>query len=154
MTGQYSPREEIILIANLLSTFISEWRDPCPRRRSISGMLISAVWAPPTPASFAKQQIVDAIFLLFVALQWLLTGGFPLRPHLGLRRDPAFFITAFTVAAAALSLIPQISSFTTIPSFFALVAWLWWLSLLAWKLLRSGWNWIAGRRRVALPKLG
>ena len=146
MTDVYSPHEEMILTANPIAAVITEWRDPCPPRWTVSGMLISTVWTPPTPASFAKQQIVDAIFLLLVSIQWLLIGGFPLRPHLGLRRDPAFFVTAFTVAAAALSLIPQIGSFATIPSLFAFIAWLYWLALLAWKLLRSAIKWVSGMR--------
>jgi len=153
MTDQYSPHEEMMLTANPIAAVITGWRNPCPPRWTVSGMLISTLWTPPTPASFARQQIVDVIFLILLVIQWLLMGGFPLRPHPGLLRDPAFFITAFTIAAAALSLIPQIGSVATIPSLFAFITWLWWLSLLAWKLLRSGWNGIADRMRDAAPKL-
>ena len=152
MTDLYSPREEILLIANWPAGLVTDWRNPCPSLWSISGMMISTTWQRPTPASQAKQRYVDWIFLLLISIQWLFIGGFPLRPHKLLRYDPATFITLFTVLAAALSLIPEVDHTATLPSFFALIAWLWWFALLAWKLLRSGWNWIADRRRGRMAR--
>ena len=151
MTDLYSPREEILLIANWPAGLVTDWRNPCPSLWSISGMMISTTWQRPTPASLAKQRYVDLIFLLLIGIQWLFIGGFPLRSQLGLWRDPATLVTLFTVASAALSLIPGIESLATFPSLFAAIAWLWWFVLLAWKLLRSVWNWIADRRRERVP---
>jgi hypothetical protein len=137
LIDQYSPREDIVGIANPFAISVTEWRAFCPPRWSISGMLISNAWAPLTSARFAKERIVDVIFVLLIAVQWLLIGGFPLRPHRELWGDPATQITACTVAAGVLSFVPNVEQFCTLPMFYALAAWFWWLSLVATKLFRS-----------------
>jgi hypothetical protein len=148
LTDQYSPREKIAGIADPVAISIAGWRALCPPRWSVAGILISTMWVSPTAAQFAKERIVDVIFLLLIAVQWLLVGGFPLRPHRGLWGDPATHITACTVAAGALSLVPNIESFCTLPMLYAFTAWFWWLSLLIRSGARSGLNWIAARRLI------
>ena len=148
LTDPYSPREEIVGIANPFVSLITEWRAPCPPRWSVAGMLISTAWAPLTPARFAKERIVDAIFILLIAGQWLLIGGFPLRPNRGLWGDPATHITFCTAAAGALSFAPNIESFCTFPMLYAFAAWFWWLGLLIWSVARSGVHWVVARRLI------
>ena len=121
-----------------------------PARWSISGMLLRApFWQTPPPG---KHRLVDCIFPACIALQWLLIGSYPLRPQSPLREDPAAQITALTAAAAALSLIPGSGSFATFPSIFALIAWLWWLAILAWKLLLTTKVWLANQRYESTEK--
>lgn len=133
----YSPNENILTLANPAAFLIAAWRLPCPPRWSFSGMLVGTVWSKPSFAQFAKERKVDAIFLLLIAVQWLLIGGFPLRPHRGLWGDPATHITACTVLACALSFVPSIESFCTLPMLYAPAVWIWWLWLVVAKLLRS-----------------
>jgi len=137
LTDTFSPNENILILANPAPFLVTAWRNPYPPRWSISGVLVGTVWSKPSFAQFAKERRVDTIFLLLIGVQWLLIGGFPLRPDLGLWRDPATKITACTIVAVALSFIPNIESFCTLPMFYALAAWVWLLALVAAKLFRS-----------------
>jgi hypothetical protein len=148
LTDQYSPREGILVFANLPPMFLTAWRAPCPPRWSISGMLLGTTWEHPTPARIARQRIVDEIFVVLIAIQWLLIGSYPLSLQLSLRRDPAAIVTICTVASAALTLIPDIRSLATIPMMFAFIAWLWWLGFIFRMLFRSAWRRLSARRTV------
>jgi hypothetical protein len=141
--GEPSPRERIIDIADLPAAVLTGWRMPCPPRWTISGMLIGTTWERPTPTVLAKRRTVDRILLVLIAAQWLLIGGFPLRPQEKLRRDPAALITLCTVAACASSFVPEIDFLSGLFMLIAAVTWLFWLSMLFWKLFRSVRNWIA-----------
>jgi len=123
-------------MADLSAAFLTAWRMPCPPRWSISGMLLGANLEHPTPARLAKQQGVDAVLLLLIATQWLLVGGFPPLPHEKLRRDPLTLITICTAAAGASSFLPQVDLLAGLFMIVAEFTWLYWLALLAWKLLR------------------
>ena len=136
MIDEFSPRERIIVMANLPAAFLTAWRMPCPPRWSVSGMLLGVTWERLTPARQVKQRGVDAILLLLIAIQWLLIGGFPVRPHEKLRRDPATLITICTAAAGALSFLPQMNLLSELFLVVVPFTWLYWLALLAWKLLR------------------
>jgi hypothetical protein len=146
MTDQYSPSEDIVIMANLPAAFITEWRGACPPSWSISGMLIATAWEPLNPALLAKRRTVDLIFLSLIATQWLVVGSLPLRPRRKLSREPATLITLFTALAAVLSLIPQIGSLSRLLAFFAAISWLWWFALLVWKLLLRARTWAIRRR--------
>ena len=137
VTDVYSPNEKILVIADPAPVLVTQWRYPCPPQWSVAGMLVGTVWSRPSFTQFAKEQKVDAIFLLLIGIQWTLIGSFPLRPHRGLWGDPATHITFCTVVAGALSFVPNIESFSTLPMFYALAAWVWWLSLIVAKLFRS-----------------
>jgi hypothetical protein len=149
MTDQTSPRERIIAFANLPAAFFTGWRMPCPPSWTVSGMLIGTSWEHPTPTGLAKQRTVDAILILLVAIQWLLIGGFPLRPYEKLIRDPATLITACTAAAAIVSFVPPIDFLVNLFVLIAAVTWLYWLALLAWKLLRITASRISGTRTAS-----
>jgi hypothetical protein len=136
MIDETSPRERIIGFADLPAAFLTGWRMPCPPHWTVSGMLIGTTWEHPTPTRLAKQRTVDAILLALVAIQWLLIGGFPLRPNEKLIRDPATLITACSAIAAIVSFIPQIDLLASLFCLIAGITWLYWLAILAWKLLR------------------
>jgi len=140
MIDTFSPSENILIFANPGAFLVTDWRSPCARRWSVSGMLISDGWPKASWALFAKGQRVDAIFIALMAIQWLLIGVFPLRPHCGLWGDPATHITICTVAAGALSFIPNIESFCNFPMLYAAAAWVWWLYLLGSTLLSRTWR--------------
>jgi hypothetical protein len=137
MLDLFSPSETVLNFANPAPFLITGWRNPCAPAWSVSGMLVGADWPKPSFAQFEKERKVDAIFLLVVALQWLLIGGFPLRPHRGLWRDPATHVTACTVAAGVLSFVPNVESLSTAPMLYALAAWVWWFAFFVAKLFRS-----------------
>jgi hypothetical protein len=150
MIDETSPRERIIAIADLPAAFLTAWRMPCPPRWTVSGMLIgTTAWGHPTAALLAKQRTVDGILLMFVAVQWLLIGGLPLRPHEKLIRDPATLITACSALAALFSFIPQMDFLAGLFALIAAVTWLYWLALLAWKLLRSATKRVSAARTAS-----
>jgi len=99
-------------------------------------MLLGLNLEYPTPARLVKQQGVDAVLLLLIATQWLLVGGLPLLPHEKLRRDPATLITICTAAAGASSFLPHVDLLAGLFMIVAEFTWLYWLALLAWRLLR------------------
>ena len=146
LLDEYPPREEIVMFANMPAAIVAEWRNPCPPRWSIAGMLRGTAWEMQTPALLDTYRIEDRILLILIGVQWLLIGSFPLRHSHNSWRDPAMIIMISSVAAAALSIVPNVESFCTIPLFFIMFAWLWWLAQLARKLLQSALNWIKGRR--------
>lgn len=137
MLDLFSPSETILDFANPVPFLSTGWRNPCAPRWSVSGMLVDTDWPKPSFTQFAKEQKVYAIFLLLISFQWLLIGGFPLRPRHGLWGDPATRITACTVVAGALSFVPHVESFCTLPMLYAFAAWIWWLWLIIAKLFRS-----------------
>lgn len=137
MLDLFSPSENILIFANPAPFLMTAWRNPCAPGWSVSGKLVGNGWPKPSFTQFARERSVDIVFLLVVAVQWMLIGGFPLRSHRGLWGDPATQITACTVAAGALSFVPNVESFCTLPMFYALAAWFWWLSLIVAKVFRS-----------------
>jgi hypothetical protein len=118
----------------------------CPPRWSISGIVMGTAWQHPNPAKFAKQRIVDGILLALIAIQWLIIGGFPLRPGESLRRDPVALITVCTLCAGAISLIPEIGLLSGLLMMIAAAAWFWWLGLLLRTLFHSARLKLSARR--------
>ncbi len=136
LIDQTSPAERVLTIANPPAVFLTAWRMPCPPRWSAAGMLLGTGWDRLTPATLPRLRAVDGILLILIAAQWLLVGGFPLRPQQNLRRDPAAIITFCTVLSGALSFLPQFDWLSGVPMLVAAVAWLFWLAPLSWKILR------------------
>jgi len=149
MTFHYPPEPKIVRLANLPASALTEWRLVCPANWSLSGIMHGSGW-PPTPTTIAAQQRVDLVFGLLIAFQWFLVGGFPLNQPKRWWWEPGAFITACSIAAFVLVLIPGIRELSQLPALLAGLGWLYWLGLLVWVSLRSGWRSVL-RNRVQEP---
>jgi hypothetical protein len=133
---EYSPQFYIVRFANIPAFVLTGWQEECPPHWTLSGILHADL----EHRTVESLRQVDIGFVVLIAMQWFLLGGFPLvRP----RRwwwEPGAFITLCTLIAFAIVLIPVIGALAKLPAFFAGLAWLWWLGLLVWKTLRSGWR--------------
>jgi hypothetical protein len=147
MWVHYAPQHYIVQLANFPAFVLTAWREECPARWSLSGMLgVGSTWWP-TPLSLVWQKQVDLGLALLIAMQWFFIGGFPLARPRRWCWEPGVFITLCTVAAFVLVLIPVFGALSKLPMLFAAVAWLYWFGLLLWKLLRLAWR-LAARRMV------
>ncbi len=54
--------------------------------------------------------------------------------------EPGAVITACTVIWGAIALIHAIDGAALLPALIALLAWVWWIGLLVWRILRGGWR--------------
>lgn len=133
---EYLPQDEIVRFANIPAFVLTDWREECPPSWSLSGIL-HADWEHWTLES---QRRVDVGFIILIAMQWFLVGGFPLKMPLRWWREPGAFITLCTLTAFVLVLIPGIASVAKLPALLAGLAWFWWFGLLVWKSLRSSWR--------------
>ncbi|MGA1983436.1 MAG: hypothetical protein ABSG84_13345 [Acidobacteriaceae bacterium] len=149
MTYELSPREKLVVFANLPVIALTDWRAPCPARWTLAGVLKAGDWTS-GPSFLAKRREVDVGLLFLIALQWFLLGAFPIK---GPRkwREPGMFITICSAIAAVLLFIPQIQGLAGLPALFILLAWFWWLGLLVWKLARSTWKRAARNSRTRSP---
>jgi hypothetical protein len=141
MTYELSPREKLVIFANLPVIALTDWRAPCPARWTLAGVLKAGDWTPGS-SFLARRREVDVGLLFLIALQWFLLGAFPgKRPRKW--REPGMFITICSAIAAVLLFIPAIGWLGGFPALFMLFAWLFWFGLLVWKLARSTWKWTA-----------
>jgi hypothetical protein len=140
MWVHYSVQEEIIQLVNIPANALTQWREDCPTRWSLSGMLHGVGWQERTPSWMAAQRRVAWGLFVLIALQWILVGGFPLVQTRRIWAEPGAFITACALAAFGLVAIPTLSEVARLPSLMAGLAWFWWFGLLVWKTLRSGWR--------------
>jgi len=143
--GHYPAGEDVVRSANIPSFALTGWRIECPAPWTLSGTLHLEPLFGLSAASIAAQREIDLGFLVLIAIQWVLVGGLPLQPLKSGWREPAMFITICTVLAAALLPIPPLSDFARFPALFAIVAWIWWLGLLAWKAGRAVWKFATRR---------
>ncbi|MGA2850301.1 MAG: hypothetical protein ABSE46_15000 [Terracidiphilus sp.] len=100
----------------------------------------------------AAQRRIDAGFGFLIALQWFLLGAFPLVRHPHWRRwwgEPGTFITVCAVLGGLLALIPGVDTIARLPALVAMLAWFWWLGLLAWTLVRAAWRLVVRRPAAA-----
>ena len=141
----YPTQQEIATFTNLPAIFLTGWRNPCPQRWQLSGILHVDSFAAPTPASIAAQRKVDQGLLLLIALQWLLVGAFPLSNPGRPWREPGALITGCAALSVALVFLHPLEEVARIPALFAVVAWFCWLGLLVWKTIRFAWRWTARR---------
>jgi hypothetical protein len=141
MTYELSPQEKLVIFANVPVIALTDWRAPCPARWTLAGILKAGDWTP-TSSFLVRRRRVDVGLLLLITLQWFLLGAFPIQ---GPRkcREPGMFILICSAIAAVLLFIPPIQWLAGFPALFVLLAWLWWLALLLWRLASSGWKWAA-----------
>ena len=130
----------VVESADLPSVALSGWSDVCPPHWSLAGRLRGKMTWPPTPLWMETQREIDAGLCLFIATQWFLMGGFPLRRTQKWWADPGSFITVCAVLASAFALIPAVDGFARLPASIGMLAFLWWLGLLVWKMLQFGWR--------------
>jgi hypothetical protein len=98
-----------------------------------------------------KTEVFEAISCLaLIILQWFLIGSYPLvRSERRWWAEPGAFITVCAVVGAAIAAIPYVSFLSRIPQMLALLAWLWWFTLLVWTGLRSSWRLVIRRKSPA-----
>ncbi len=150
MWAHYPTEELIARFANLPAITLAGWRQACPPRWTLAGMLkVGYPWTR-APYSLMTCREVDGGFALLVAVQWFLVGAFPLvRPKLWWF-EPGAFITVCTVIAFGIVFVRPIAELARLPALLAAFVWFWWFGLLIWKTARSVWK-LAARRRVATP---
>jgi hypothetical protein len=136
----YPVQVVVVQAADMPSFALAGWEDICPPHWSLAGRLRGKMTWPPSPLWMETQRKIDAGLCLFIAIQWFLMGGFPLVRTQKWWVDPGSFITACAVLAGALALIPVVDDFARLPASIAMLAWLWWFGLLAWKTLQFGWR--------------
>jgi hypothetical protein len=132
--------------ANLPTTLITGWHDPCLTKTPLGRLVRRVVGARNHPV-----EVVDCVCLAaLLCIQWLLVGGIPLvRPNRWWL-EPGAFITACATIAGALAIIPITYSFARIPELFAGLAWLWYFGLLLWKPVHLAWqSTLHGFRRLS-----
>ena len=135
---------------NPLAIVLTGWRDVCPPRWSLAGMLhLGGLWVVPTASSIAAQRWVDLGLAAIIAIQWFLVGGFPLVRSKRPWGEPEFVITVCAVLAFGLVIIPATREGSLVPATAVFFAWLWWLVLLIWTLLRVGWRLVTPRKSQA-----
>jgi hypothetical protein len=141
----YPVQVEVVRFGNFPASALTGWRLFCRPKWSLSGIMQGQVMTAPTDADLSLQRRVDIGLCLLIVIQWLLVGGFPLgRPQKRWWREAGIIITACTVVATCLVLIPAVEKVARLPDLLAGVAWLWWFCLLAWTTLRFAWRRAAG----------
>jgi hypothetical protein len=119
--------------------------------------------------SRVSELVICALLWVLIPVQWFLVGGFPLVRPKRWWLEPGAFITACTVASAALAGFgglawmihrwatgpiqdSSLSEFASTPAvlvaYVASFAWFWWFGLLVWTVVRFGWR-LVRRRSVA-----
>ena len=142
MIVDYPTNEHVLRLANIPALTASDWRILCPPRWSLAGILGAGLSFAPTPASLVAERKVDIGFIALIAIQWLIVGGFPLRPSTRLVSQPEWFITFCGVAAALLVWIPPVSELARLPALFAGLAWLWLGGLVVWRAVRRSFRFV------------
>jgi hypothetical protein len=140
MWGHYPVQVVVVQGADMPSVALAGWEDDCPPHWTLAGRLRGKTTWPPTPLWMEMQRKIDAGLCLIIVMQWFLMGGFPLVRTQKWWADPASFITACAVLAAAIALIPVVDGFARLPALIAMLALLWWFGLLVWKTLQFGWK--------------
>jgi hypothetical protein len=136
----YPAQVVVVQAADMPSVVLAGWEFDCPPHWSIAGRIRGKMKWPPTPLWMETQRKIDAGLCLFIAIQWILIGGFPLVRTRKWWADPGAFITACAVLAGAVALIPVIDGLAKLPALIAMLAWYWWSGLLVWRMLQFGWR--------------
>ena len=139
----FSPSFRVGGLANLPVALITGWHTPCTTPSYLGSIVESR---------FHRTRISEVlnivILCILVSIEWLLVGGFPLIRIRFWWLEPGVFITICTLVGTALAVIPRTASVSVVPASVAELAWLWWVSLLVWTGLRSGWRMV---KRSRLP---
>ena len=152
MLTEYPVQDTVVAGADLPSFVLSGWGSMCPPHWSLAGRLRENPTFQITPLWMEEQRIIDVGLCLFIAMQWFLLGGFPLVRTRKWWADPGAFITACTVVAGAIALIPYIDGFAKLPASIAMLAWLWWFGLLLWRTFQFGWRMSTAWRVPRVPR--
>jgi hypothetical protein len=140
----YRVQYEVAHFGNIPAFTLTGWRILCPPSWTLSGRLhVGKGWAP-TVATAAAQKKVDLALCVLIVIQWFLVGSFPLMQTKKWWTEPGMFITACTVIATCMELIPWVNDIARLPALIAALAWIWWLGLLIWQTVRFGWRWTTG----------
>ncbi|MGA8743645.1 MAG: hypothetical protein WB561_20810 [Terracidiphilus sp.] len=130
--GHIPPQVSAVQLGNLPAFVLSQWREACPPRWSVAGMLGLQVAGLSSPDNVKAMRRVDVAVCLMIAIQWLLIGGFPLRQSNGWWAEPGAFITANNFIAACVAIIPAVDGLARLPALIAFGGWIWWFGLLVW----------------------
>jgi hypothetical protein len=140
-----TPQHLVISRADFPVAIISAWEMPCPTRWSLAGIL-----ATQFGRDTLKTEMGTAVGLCaLVFVQWLLVGSFPLILPRQWWWEPGAMITISTLITFAMVLIPAVRYEAEFAAFFALLAWLWWFTLLLWTALRSSWRLLSRQKSPA-----
>jgi hypothetical protein len=145
MLVDYPLQEKIVQLAYMPASVATGWRVACRPRWSLSARFHLSGWGPRTPSSIAKERKADIGLLLSICVLWILVGSFPLRRPEKQWQEPGMFITICAVVSVALVFIPFLEGLAEVSALFAGLGWFWWLGLLVWTVVRSGWRWTARR---------
>ena len=142
------PPVQVVVLqgGDMLPVVLAGWEYDCPAPWSLAGRLRGRWTWPPTPFWMETQRKIDAGLCLFIAVQWFLVGAFPLARTRNWWADPGAFITACTVLAGAIAMIPVVGGAARLPALFAMLAWFWWLGFVIWKALQLAWRTVTLRR--------
>jgi hypothetical protein len=143
----YPPQEYVVQFGNLPVFAVSGWRDDCPAKWTISGLIRGTGFL--TRQRLAAQRRVDLWLCALIAAQWLLVGSFPLTMRRRIWQEPGSLITSCSVIGCLLALISAIDVLAKAPALVAGLAWLWWAGLVVWTGVRLGGLWVSRRWRRA-----
>lgn len=132
-----SSQRTIVSFANFPAASLTGWIFPCPSGTwTLAGRFESTFGYD----TFKLDLRIAIIMSALVPIQWILIGGFPLVDPRRWWMEPGVLITICTALSLLLVLTPASHEISPLPMLFAVLAWLYWFSLLIWKILRSGWR--------------
>jgi hypothetical protein len=144
----FPAQEYVVHLGNLPTMTFAGWRDDCPAKWTISGLIRGTGFL--NRQRLAAQRRVDLCLCGLIAVQWLLVGSFPLTKRRRIWQEPGSLITACSVIGCLLALIPAIDVLGKLPALVAVCAWFWWAGLVLWTGVRFGGLWVLRRwRRTA-----
>jgi len=136
-----------VQFANLPVFSVSGWREDCPAKWTISGLIRGTGFL--NRQRLAAQRRVDLCLCGLIAVQWVVVGSFPLTKRRRIWQEPGSLITACSVIGCLLALIHVIEAFAKLPALVACFAWFWWAGLLVWTGVQFGGLWVFRRLRRA-----
>lgn len=143
--------EKLLAASETPALILSGWNSDCPAAWTISGMLGIDL----RHRSVAQRLFSSLGLCCLVTVQWLLLGGLPLVEPRRWWLEPGAANTALTIVAIPLSMMGDAIASNVVEltsaaiafgilAFIALIlilfTWLEWLSLIAWRLVLSGWR--------------
>lgn len=142
---RYPPQVVVLQGVDMPSLLLAGWENDCPPHWSLAGRLRGKTTWPRTPLWMETQREIDLGLCLFIAMQWLLIGAFPLGRSQKWWADPGAFITICAVLAGVFAVLPAVDVIARLPALLAMVAWFWWFGLLVSGALQFGWMRITRR---------
>jgi len=149
--GEMSPQETVSLMANLPVALLTGWHVPCTSQGFLDSAVeksLSSMVENRFHRTRGSEILILVILCAFVAVEWLLVGGFPLMQPRHWLLEPGALITICTLLGTGLAIIPHVAHLSRIAAAMAGCAWLWWFGLLVWRTLRFGWRRAAAWRTL------